>query len=136
MLPGLALLPAAGWTRATGSLAFLILRTGAETPGYSPVAVAALLTVAGLVAMWVSRRTGEQRREQVWSGGFAAPPSWLPFGDPATQYGPGSFTEALQRVLVLPPAIVAIHDRIRRCRDAVLRVAAALVAPQGNGVND
>ena len=53
LLPGLALLPAAGWTRATGSMALLVLRTGAETPGYSPVAVAGLLAVAGLVAMWV-----------------------------------------------------------------------------------
>ena len=43
LLPGLALLPAAGWTRATGSMALLILHTGAETPGYSPVAVAGLL---------------------------------------------------------------------------------------------
>jgi hypothetical protein len=103
-------------------------------PGYSPIAVAGLLAVAGLVAMWASRRTGEQRCEQVWSGGFAAPPSWLPFGDPGTQYGPGSFTEALRRVLALPPAIVAIHDRIGRCRDAVLRVAAAWVAPRRNRV--
>ena len=38
VLPGLALLPAAGWTRATRSMSLLILRTGAETPGYSPVA--------------------------------------------------------------------------------------------------
>jgi hydrogenase-4 component B len=136
VLPGLALLPAAGWTRATGSMAFLILRTGAETPGYSPIAVAGLLAVAGLVAMWASRRSGEQRREQVWSGGFAAPPSWLPFGDPATQYGPGSFTEALRRMLALPPAIVTIHDRISRYGDAVLRVAAALVAPQRDRVDD
>ena len=33
VLPGLALLPAAGWTRATRSMSLLILRTGAETPG-------------------------------------------------------------------------------------------------------
>jgi NADH:ubiquinone oxidoreductase subunit 5 (subunit L)/multisubunit Na+/H+ antiporter MnhA subunit len=136
MLPGIALLPAAGWTRATGSMAFLILRTGAETPGYSSVAVAGLFAVAGLVAMRVSRRTSEQRREPVWSGGFAAPPSWLPFGDPATQFGPVSFTKALRRVLALPPAIVAIHGRIGRCRDAVLQIVAALVAPQHDPVDD
>jgi hydrogenase-4 component B len=136
VLPGLALLPAAGWTRAMGSMASLILHTGADTPGYSPIAVAGLLGVAGLVAMWVSRRTGEQRREQMWSGGFAAPPSWLPFGDPATQYGPASFTEALRRVLALPTAIVVVQERFGRCRDAVLRVAAALVAPQSNRVKD
>ena len=96
VLPSLALLPAAGWTRATQSMSLLILRTGAETPGYSPVAAAGLLAVAGFAAMWVSRRTGEQQREPAWSGGFAEPPSWLPFGDPATQYGPASFTEALR----------------------------------------
>ena len=132
VLPGLALLPAAGWTRATRSMSLLILRTGAETPGYSPVAAAGLLAVAGIAAMWVSRRTGEQQREPAWSGGFAAPPSWLPFGDPATQYGPGSFTEALRRVLALLPAIATIHDRIGRWRETGLRVAAALVAPRGN----
>jgi hypothetical protein len=46
LLPSLALLPAAGWTRATAP--WLALRTGVETPGYSPVAVAGLL-----VGLWI-----------------------------------------------------------------------------------
>jgi formate hydrogenlyase subunit 3/multisubunit Na+/H+ antiporter MnhD subunit len=136
LLPGLALLPAAGWTRATDSMALLILHTGAETPGYSPVAVAGLLLVAGIAAMWISRRTGIQRREPVWSGGFAAPPSWLPFGDPATQYGPVSFSDALRRVVALPRAFGTIKRRLCHGRDVVLRIATAMVAPQRDRVRD
>lgn len=129
LLPALALLPATGWTHAAGSLSFVTLHTGAETPGYSPIAVAGLLAVVVLAVVRALPRTGEQRREPAWSGGFAAPPSWLPFGDPATQYGPASFVEPLQRVLRLLPSFAAIRRPLVRCRDAVLRVAAALVAP-------
>ena len=72
VLPGLALLPAAGWTRATGSM--VIAGPAHAVPRRRAIRRLprqALLAVAGLVAMWVSRRTGEQRREQAWSGGFA-----------------------------------------------------------------
>jgi hydrogenase-4 component B len=128
VLPALALLPAAGWTRATDPLRFLALRTGAEAPGYAPIAVAALLGAAVVVLARALRRGGERRREPAWTGGFAAPPPWLPFGDPTTQYGPASFVEPLRRMLApLPSASSSLH-RLGRCRDAVLRAAAAVMA--------
>ncbi len=81
----------------------LVLTTSSELPGYSPLATAALLTlVAGGVQFLLRRRAviGE-RREALWADGFAAPPAWLPFGDPVTQYGAASFVEPLRRSLSL-----------------------------------
>ncbi|HEY2256562.1 MAG TPA: proton-conducting transporter membrane subunit [Variovorax sp.] len=129
LLPALALLPAARWTHATGVWSFATLRTGAETPGYSPVVVVGLLAVAGIAVLRAMRGSGQQQREPAWSGGFAAPPPWLPFGDPATQYGPASFVEPMQRVLVLPLPIAALGRQFARCRDAVSRAASILFAP-------
>ncbi len=129
LLPALALLPAARWTHATGAWSFATLRTGAETPGYSPVVVVGLLAVAGIAVLRAMRRSGQQQREPAWSGGFAAPPPWLPFGDPATQYGPASFVEPMQRVLVLPLPTATLRRHLVRCRDAALRAASVLVAP-------
>lgn len=107
VLPGLALLP--------GPLS-LTLRPAVEAPGYAPVAVAALLTLAACAALWTLRRgSQERRREPAWSDGFAAPPPWLPFGDPATQYGPLSFTEPLRRIAAMPrlPALTLAPWRDR-----------------------
>ena len=77
------------------------LRAHAEQPGYAPLATAALL--AGLVAIAVAllRRADPvgQQRGPIWDGGFAAPPPWLPFGDPLTQYGAASFTQILRRAI-------------------------------------
>jgi hypothetical protein len=129
LLPALALLPVSGWTRATGALSFATLRTGAETPGYSPVVVVGLLAVAGIVVLRAMRRSGQQQREPAWSGGFAAPPPWLPFGDPATQYGPASFVEPIQRVLVPPLPIATLRRHLVHCRDAVLWAVSVMVAP-------
>ena len=99
VMPTLALLPATGWTHAT--IRVLTLRTGAETPGYSAIAIAALLAIAAIGACFAlrGRRSRDLRREPAWSGGFAKPPSWLPFGDPTTQYGPLSFVEPLRRAM-------------------------------------
>ena len=127
LLPALALVPAVGWTHAAASGQWLALRAGAEAPGYSPLAVAVLVTLAVFVVLRVLRRPGEARREPAWSGGFAAPPPWLPFGDPATQFGPASFIEPLRRLLALLPSAVAMRNRLVRWRDSLLRVAATLV---------
>ncbi len=126
LLPALALLPAAGWIRAASDQ-WLALGTGAEAPGYSPIAVAALLAMVVFAVSRALRRPGEQRREPAWSGGFVAP-AWLPFGDPATQSGPDTFAEPVRRLLALLPSMAELHSRLVGWRDAVMRVAAALVA--------
>ena len=128
-LPALALLPAAGWTNAVIGAQVLVLRAGVEAPGYASIAVAGLLVIAGIAVFRGLRRMGEQRREPAWSGGFAAPPPWLPFGDPATQYGPAAFVEPLQRIGSLRPSTQAWQLRLLRWRDASLRTATRLVAP-------
>jgi hypothetical protein len=127
LLPALALVPAVGWTHAAASGQWLALRAGAEAPGYSPLAVAVLVAPAVFAVLRVLRRPGEERREPAWSGGFAAPPPWLPFGDPATQFGPASFTEPLRRLLALLPSAMVMRNRLVRWRDSLLRVAATLV---------
>jgi hydrogenase-4 component B len=129
LLPSLALLPFAEWTHSSDSLSFVMVRSGAEAPGYSPTAVALLLGIAVFAVLRGSRRTGEQRREPAWSGGFAAPPAYLPFGDPVTQYGPASFVEPLQRALTFLPSSAAIRRHLVLWRDAVVRAATALVVP-------
>jgi formate hydrogenlyase subunit 3/multisubunit Na+/H+ antiporter MnhD subunit len=127
LLPAFALLPIAGWDGAAQSISWLSLRADAEAPGYSPIAVTVLFGAAGLaIIRWLPRST-ERRREPAWSGGFAAPPPWLPFGDTATQYGPASFSEPLCRALAPLRPTEAFTVRCKHWRDVVLRVATALV---------
>lgn len=129
LLPALALLPAAGWTGSPAFAGVLVLRSGVDAAGYSPIALAGLLAVAGIGVMrTLRRRPDTQGREPAWTGGFAAPPAWLPFGDPATQYSAASFAEPLQRVEGLLPPMATIRHRLVRCRESVLRAATALVA--------
>jgi hypothetical protein len=126
VLPALALLPAAAWIMPPDGVPFLVLRAGAGMPGYAPLAVAAPLALAGFAAKWLRR--GEARREPVWTGGFAAPPPWLPFGDPATQYGAASFVAPLRRIVAMVPSIPA-GSPLKYGWRAVLRMATALMAP-------
>jgi NADH:ubiquinone oxidoreductase subunit 5 (subunit L)/multisubunit Na+/H+ antiporter MnhA subunit len=127
--PGLALLPAFGWARGAAAVSPLGLRIGFDTPAYASVFVAALVAVAWIGLSRLLRHLPAPRREPAWSGGFAAPPPWMPFGDPATQYGPSSFAAPLHRVLaVLLPAAKAGRRRLVHWRDVLLRAIAALVA--------
>jgi hydrogenase-4 component B len=139
VVPALALLPAGpALTRlangAPDALVFaLTLRPGAEAPGYDPITIAALLVIAAGGIFWLLQRLAaqQQREETAWSGGFAPPPAWLPFGDPATQYGPASFAEALHRMVMLllarPLAIARVMGAaFARERDRLLRASAAL----------
>jgi hydrogenase-4 component B len=82
----------AGWLMVTPSI---------ETPGYAVLAVLLLLALAAGGARLAMRRfaASGQTRGSAWAGGFAAPPAWLPFGDPVTQYGGASFSEPLARTL-------------------------------------
>jgi hydrogenase-4 component B len=153
LVPALALLPAARALAilangGSGASAFaMTLQAGAEAPGYAPVVIVALLLIAGCALLWLLHRgvALRQRQEAAWSGGFAPPPAWLPFGDPATQYGPVSFTDPLQRaersLLARPEAtargfvakLAGQRDRLLHAltaggdADASRSVAAALV---------
>ena len=72
------------------------LRVQPDAPGYQPL-VLALLVGLGMVVVALLVRTGRLRgwqRVAAWEGGFAAPPAWMPFGDPATQVGSNALTPA------------------------------------------
>jgi formate hydrogenlyase subunit 3/multisubunit Na+/H+ antiporter MnhD subunit len=128
VLPGLALLPAFGWARGAAAVSLLGLRIGLDTPAYASVFVTALVAIAWIGLSRLLRHVPAARREPAWSGGFAAPPPWMPFGDPATQYGPASFAAPLRRAIAVLPATAPVRQRLIRWRDAVLRAIAALVA--------
>ena len=138
ILPGLALLPAAqGLARlanGSGRSMALVLKPAVEAPGYAPIVIAALLALVCYVLLWFSRRRGPgHRREPAWSGGFAAPPPWMPFGDPATQIGAASFAEPLRRILgpwpVLPGAIDLVQTSFVRLCDGLSRASRAASRP-------
>ena len=105
LLPGAALRLAEPALQAlTGSgmaaRADAVAITGsAAMPGYAALPLAALLAVAGGAAFWLLRlrhpTLAGRRDTPGWTGGFAAPPPWLPFGDPVTQAGPAGFARAL-----------------------------------------
>jgi formate hydrogenlyase subunit 3/multisubunit Na+/H+ antiporter MnhD subunit len=105
LLPGLALALTNGARQAL-SAAGLRERTDwagidavADVPGYLPLGVAALLAAAGFGVWLVVRRLPGPRLVAPWDGGFAAPPPWLPFGDPETQFKAGSLEAPVLDVL-------------------------------------
>jgi len=73
------------------------LRDGA---GYAALPLAGLVAVAAAALAWAMlRRMARGVVERPgWEGGFAAPPPWLPFGDPATQLGPRAIDAPLLRL--------------------------------------
>ncbi len=131
-LTGLGMGDRAGWLMVSPSI---------ETPGYAALAVLLLLALAGLGARLALRHfaaTG-QTRGPAWAGGFAAPPAWLPFGDPVTQYGGASFAQPLARTLgdavlgaadtagrVPDPAETWVFAPLARARAVVSRAADAM----------
>jgi hydrogenase-4 component B len=79
----------------------VLITAQAEGPGYAAPAVTLLLVLALLLA-WVMARwraVEGYRTGPAWHDGFAAPPPWLPFGEPLTQYGGASFGQILRRTL-------------------------------------
>ncbi len=91
LVPGLAVrmaTPAQEWlTRAlpVGQAGWAGLQTQLAVPGYFPLVVA-LLGLAGFAALvLLARRLPGTQLVPAWEDGFASPPPWLPFGDPATQ---------------------------------------------------
>ncbi len=81
--------------------AALVVAPAADAPGYAAPAIAVLLGLAAIAVAWAMRRWAVpgMRRGPAWDCGFGAPPPWLPFGDPATQYGGASFGQPLRRSL-------------------------------------
>jgi len=65
--------------------------------GYAPLGLALLGALAGaVVALGVrARAPAGHRVTPAWEGGQGPSPSWLPFGDPATQLGAAGFARAL-----------------------------------------
>ena len=101
----------------------------AGQPPYSAPAVTGLLVLATLLIVWAGRRwtVAGERRAPAWEGGFAAPPPWLPFGDPATQLGPVSFSATLARLLA--PVLLASRPALPRAmRPWLLRQVARISA--------
>ena len=117
--PALRALTGSGMAERAGALG---ITASTAMPGYAPLPLAALLALAGGAAFWLLRlrhpTLAGRRDTPGWTGGFAAPPPWLPFGDPVTQAGPAGFARALTgSVAVLRRADawqVALLGRLRR----------------------
>ena len=87
-LTGAGLGPLASWRG---------LAPGSEFPGYDVLPLACLLLMAAGAVFWLRRLLRVQPGSAsgpAWDEGFAAPPAWLPFGDPATQTGGTGFAPA------------------------------------------
>lgn len=88
-------------TTLAGSSGLMRVAPAADAPGYVPLGIASLVALAflGIAAVLRARAVMGHRTGPAWDCGFGAPPAWLPFGDPLTQYGGGSFAQPLRRVL-------------------------------------
>jgi formate hydrogenlyase subunit 3/multisubunit Na+/H+ antiporter MnhD subunit len=96
--PALRLLVSVGME---GRISVLRLSPQADAPGYAAPAVAVLLALALALVLWLlrTRAAAGHRVGPAWDCGFGAPPPWLPFGDPLTQYSGASFGQPLRRTL-------------------------------------
>jgi formate hydrogenlyase subunit 3/multisubunit Na+/H+ antiporter MnhD subunit len=129
LLPALALVPAVSWIGGLEGAPFLSLPTGLGPTGYSPLGVAVGLAAIFAVIRYGQHRLGERRREAPWSDGFSAAPPWLPFGDPATQIGPGSFVAPLHEAVARLPSEEQLRRRALIWWRRKWRAAAARVIP-------
>ncbi len=90
LLPGLAL-------QLAGPAQQIVTGGGLELPADMPAAgvfAAVLVVGAALAVLAITMRVGTLPRAQAvpaWDGGFAAPPAWMPFGEPATQVDAAAF---------------------------------------------
>jgi len=125
--PALRLVAGAGMADRAG---VLVLSPQRDAPGYPAPAVAVLLGLSLAAVVWLVRRrsVAGHRAAAAWDCGFAPPPAWLPFGDPATQYGGASFGQPLRRAL--GGALLQARETVDMplpgdTRPATLRVTAA-----------
>ncbi len=73
-----------------------------DTDGYLPLAIAALLGAIWAAIVLIRRGLAlpSAREAPGWAGGYAPPPAWLPFGDPALQIDATSFSAGLAGTLL------------------------------------
>jgi len=111
----------------------------ADAPGYLPLMILLLLGLAGAVLVWRMMGAGV-RTAPAWDCGFNAPPPWLPFGDPATQYGGRSFAQPIDRAIggailrareLVRPAMPGSHSPARYNEDATDPAERAVFVPIG-----
>jgi formate hydrogenlyase subunit 3/multisubunit Na+/H+ antiporter MnhD subunit len=79
----------------------LLIAPQTDYPGYSAPILAGMLGLT-LLALFATLRVWAvrgQTRGPAWECGFAAPPAWLPFGDPLTQYAGASFSQIIRKSL-------------------------------------
>ncbi len=91
--------------------------------GYAVLPVSVLLALAwgGVVSIRRRLQPADCRAGPAWAGGFAAPPPWLPFGEPLTQTSGTGFTplpEELPR-----PSLAVRWPALRRVRGTTVAVA-------------
>jgi formate hydrogenlyase subunit 3/multisubunit Na+/H+ antiporter MnhD subunit len=100
MLP-VALLP--GQVLALLAPVIMLLAPQAVMPplAYAPLPLVLLAFLIATAAGFVLHRFGVRGTREVapWTGGFGAPPVWLPFGDPATQPSATGFAEPIARAI-------------------------------------
>ena len=83
-----------------GLASWAMVQMQPDSASYGPFWLALALALA-LTGIAVAARTGRLRgtlRTPPWEDGFAAPPLWMPFGDPATQADAQSFAEIASAV--------------------------------------
>jgi NADH:ubiquinone oxidoreductase subunit 5 (subunit L)/multisubunit Na+/H+ antiporter MnhA subunit len=130
-LASLPAIQAATGIDLAGNAGWFLLTPGAGQPGYAPLAVGAIAAASWSGLFWLLRRQPQPapRPVSVWQDGFAAPPAWLPFGDPITQTSTSGFAPH-------PPAIprwrCLVPTRLRPLSPAIAAgLLIALVAGGG-----
>ena len=122
------LAPAIGLVAGTkGQNTLLTIAAQSDQPGYVAPAIAVLLGLAGTLVFFTVRRwtVAGERRAAAWDCGFGAPPPWLPFGDPTTQYGGASFAQPLRRAL--GASLMAAHETVDMPDPGDVRPASLIV---------
>ncbi len=128
LLPGVVVgLAAPGLRPLIGSAAegagVLLLATQRDAAGYPALPLAAVMAAVAL-PVWLRGRLRRQEARVVpaWEDGFAAPPPWLPFGDPDVQPGAAALLGAPGRVLAGQGPAPRWRDPLRPVLPALLRL--------------